>query len=93
MEEFDADIIILTETNSAIKLKEKYKSIATETLESGFDGVKYEIGENRTTIWTKYKIVNQKQTFDNFYLFVEIETPKGLLKCLRNDYWSFGGIG
>lgn len=94
LEEFDADIIILTETNSAIKLKEKYKSIATETLESGFDGVKYEIGENRTTIWTKYKIVNQKQTFDNFTsVCAEIETPKGLLNVYGTIIGVFGGIG
>ena len=92
--EFNADIIILTETNSAIKLGEEYKFVATETLESGFDGIKYKTGENRTTIWTKYRIGNQKKTFDNFTsVCTEIETPKGLLNVYGTIIGVFGGIG
>ena len=92
--EFNADIIILTETNYAIKIGEDFKFVATETLESGFDGVKYETGENRTTIWTKYRIVNQKKTFDNYTsVCAEIETPKGLLNVYGTIIGVFGGIG
>ena len=92
--EFDAEIIILTETNSVIKLGEEYEFVATESLESGFDGVKYKTGENRTTIWTKYRIGIQKKTFDNFTsVCVEIETPKGLLNVYGTIIGVFGGIG
>jgi len=92
--EFNADIIILTETNYAIKIGEDFKFVATEILESGFDGVKYKTGENRTTIWTKYRIVNQKKTFDNFTsVCAEIETPKGLLNVYGTIIGVFGGIG
>ena len=92
--EFNADIIILTETNSAIKFGEEFKFVATETLKSGFDGIKYEAGENRTTIWTKYKIGIQNKTFDNFTsVCAEIETPKGLLNVYGTIIGVFGGIG
>lgn len=94
IKEFNADIIILTETNSVIKFGEEFKFVATETLESGFDGVKYETGENRTTIWTKYKIGIQKNTFDKYTsVCTEIETPNGLLNVYGTIIGVFGGIG
>ena len=92
--EFNADIIILTETNSAIKFGEEFKFVATETLKSGFDGIKYEAGENRTTIWTKYTIGIQNKTFDTITsVCAEIETPKGLLNVYGTIIGVFGGFG
>ncbi len=92
--EIDAEIIILTETNSLIKLGKEYKFVATEILESGFEGIKYKTGENRTTIWTKYRIRSQNETFDNFTsVCAEIETPEGLLNVYGTIIGVFGGIG
>ncbi|MEK8181124.1 endonuclease/exonuclease/phosphatase family protein [Flavobacterium buctense] len=92
--EYDAEIIILTETNSIIKLGQEYTFVATETLKNGYDGVQYKAGENRTTIWTKYKIRIQHKTYDGFTsVSVEIETPNGLLNVYGTIIGVFGGIG
>ena len=55
--EFGADIIVLTETSSILNLVENYNCVSTETLTENYDNVNYKVGENRTTIWTKYKII------------------------------------
>lgn len=92
--ELDADILILTETNSAINPGEKYSFVATKSLEKGFDGIDYKIGENRTTIWSKYQIEREQKTYDNFTsVCVEIETEFGLLKVYGTIIGVFGGIG
>ena len=53
----------------------EYASIETKTLLLGHDGVKYQSGENRTTIWTKYKIVEEHKTFDSYTaVCAQIET-------------------
>ena len=64
--EFGADIIVLTETSSILNLGENYNCISTETLTENYDNVNYKVGENRTSIWTKYNFVNHFQTFDNY---------------------------
>ncbi|HFG0566909.1 TPA: hypothetical protein ACGFUW_002699, partial [Flavobacterium psychrophilum] len=64
--EFGADIIVLTETSSILNLREIYNCVATETLTENYDNVNYKVGENRTTIWTKYNFVNHFETFDNY---------------------------
>lgn len=94
LKEYNADIIILTETNAAIKLDSQYSFISTETLTEGFDGIKYFKGENRTTIWTKYKIKIQNKTFDRYTsVCAEIKTPIGLLNVYGTIIGVFGGIG
>ena len=57
--EFGADIIVLTETSSILNLGENYNCISTETLTENYDNINYKVGENRTSIWTKYNFVNQ----------------------------------
>lgn len=56
---YDADIIVLTETNGAINPGEDYTSYATTPLLKGHDGIDYKEGENRTTLWTKYPVKEQ----------------------------------
>ena len=91
--ELDADILILTETNSAINPGEKYSFVSTKSLEKGFDGIDYKIGENRTTIWSKYQIKSEIKTYDDFTsVCVEIETEFGLLKVYGTIIGVFGGI-
>ena len=94
LSEYDAEIVILTETNSIINLGQEYKFVATETLKKGYDGIQYKTGENRTTIWTKYKIGFQHKTYDSFTsVCAEIETPNGLLNVYGTIIGVFGGIG
>ena len=77
--ELDADILVLTETNSIIQL-DNYTCISTELLPNNFDDVKYKVGENRVSILTKYKATTQHKTFDKYTaVCTDIETPFGPL--------------
>lgn len=77
--EINADILVLTETSSKIQL-ENYCCISTDPLPIQYDGIKYEEGENRVSIWTKYTSIAQHKTFDNYTtVCTELETPLGLL--------------
>lgn len=94
LKEFDADIIVLTETSYILNLDENYNFVSTETLTANYDNVNYNVGENRTTIWTKYNFVNHYNTFDNFTsVCSEIETEFGILKVYGTIIGVFGGIG
>ena len=92
--EFDADILVLTETNSTINPGKKYFCVATETLLKGYDGIDYKSEENRTTIWTKYKIETDHKTYDSFTSVCNtIQTPNGSLKVYGTIIGVFGGLG
>ena len=92
--ELNADILILTETDSQINLGDKYFSISTQNLFNGYDGIEYRNSENRTTIWTKYKIEKLHETYDNYTSdCAEIETPLGLLNIYGTIIGVFGGKG
>ena len=92
--EFGADIIVLTETNSILDLGENYNCVSTKSLFANYDDVNYKSGENRTSIWTKYQIVQHFKTFDNYTsICSEIETEIGKLKVYGTIIGIFGGIG
>jgi len=77
--DINADILVLTETNSIIQL-DNYTCISTDLLPTDFDNIKYNVGENRVSILTKYKATTQHITFDRFTtVCTDIETPFGLL--------------
>lgn len=91
---YGADIIVLTETSSKLDFSDKYKNIATEKLYQGYDRIDYRNDENRTTIWTKYEIIEQISTFDNFTsVCCEIKTEYGNLKVYATIIGVFGGKG
>ncbi|WP_395061611.1 endonuclease/exonuclease/phosphatase family protein [Flavobacterium sp.] len=91
---YDADILVLTETSSKLDFSEKYKNSSTEKLVPNHDGVNYESEENRTTIWTKYEIVKEHKTFDNFTsICTEIKTEFGILNVYATIIGIFGGKG
>src|ERR1019366_7779066 len=52
----DADVVVLTETNSCIDLSDKYFSFPSTCLYQSLSVGKeqYEQGENRVTIWSKF---------------------------------------
>lgn len=86
--EIDADILILTETNSSIQL-ENYICISTELLPFGFDNIDYKVGENRVSILTKFEVTNRHETFDRYTTVCsDIETPWGTLTA----YGSIIGV-
>ncbi len=92
--ELDADILILTETDSQINPGEKYASISTQNLFNGYDGIVYKNTENRTTIWTKFKIEKQHKTYDHYTsVCAAIQTPLGLLNIYGTIIGVFGGKG
>ncbi len=77
--DINADIFILTETNSIIQL-DNYTCISTDLLPTNFDNIKYAPGENRVSILTRYKATTRHKTFDSFTtVCTDIETPFGIL--------------
>ncbi len=92
--EIDADILILTETNSLINPGSNYSSLSTEPLPKDFDGIKYKATEHRTTIWSKYSMHPSFKTFDsNTSVCADIKTPMGLLTVYGTIIGVFGGRG
>ncbi len=88
----DADILILTETNSSIKPQGKYHEVSTARLERITDGVPYKEGEIRTTIWTKYPVVNRYPTFNgNTSVCADIKTESGVLTVYATIIGILGG--
>lgn len=65
LNKLDADILILTETGSEIQL-ENYNCVPSENLPANFEGISYKHGENRVSIWTKFKVVKNYKTFDSY---------------------------
>ena len=85
----NADILILTETNSKINPGYDYSFVSTDNLENDFEGIDYKPGENRTTNWTKYNIKRIIKTYDNYTsAYAEIQTSFGLL----NVYGTIIGV-
>jgi exonuclease III len=77
--DINADILVLTETSSKIQLH-NYSCVSTDTLPTDFDGIKYDVGENRVSVWTKYKTATRHKTFDSYTsVCTDIETTFGLL--------------
>ena len=91
--QFDADIIVLTETNSILNTETDYNIVASLTLPEYFDGIKYKKGENRTSIWTKYNITEEVATYDSYTnISAVLETDFGLLTVYGTIVGVFGGI-
>lgn len=88
LKEIDADILILTETNSIIHPGIAYTSFATPALPLS-EGSIYSVGENRTTIWSKYPGSKHIETYDRLTSHcIGIQTPIGHL----NIYGTIIGI-
>ncbi|SFQ73046.1 endonuclease/exonuclease/phosphatase family protein [Flavobacterium akiainvivens] len=94
LQKFDADILVLTETNTSIYPGEEYNCLATHELPLFFDGVHYKPGEKRTTIWTKYPIIGSIPTYDNYTNVCAVaDTEFGNLKIYGTIIGVFGGKG
>lgn len=88
--EIDADILVLTETNSFIQ-PDHYNCISTDLLPADYDNINYHLGEIRVNILTKYKIATQHKTYDKYTsVCADIETPLGLLTVYGSIIGVFG---
>ena len=88
----DADILILTETNSNIKPQGEYHEVSTARLKRITDGVPYKDGEIRTSIWTKYPVIKCYPTYnDNTSVCADIKTESGVLTVYATIIGIFGG--
>ncbi len=94
LSEIDADILILTETNTIINPGVSYNAASTDPLPNELDKVKYHSGERRVTIWTKYKITAKHKTIDDLTsVCVDIQTPAGLLTVFGTIIGVYNGKG
>lgn len=59
LQQLDADILILTETNEAIQVPGGYHCFFTSVLQESF----YKEGERRVSIYSKYEPAGQSETF------------------------------
>jgi hypothetical protein len=76
----NADILVLTETNSMINPGDGYFSRSTRELPAEFEGFKYSKGENRTSIFSKFPFGRDFKTYDEYTsVCSEILTPYGSL--------------
>ena len=70
----DPDILILTETNTAVHLGEEYNYFHSEILHESF----YKEGERRTSIYSKYPLVANYTTFRaDTSICTKLQTPFG----------------
>jgi exonuclease III len=77
--DINPDILVLTETNSIIQL-DNCTCISTDLLPTDFDDIKYNVGENRVSILTKFKATTRHKTFDSYTtVCTDLETPFGVL--------------
>ena len=77
--DLEAEILVLTETDNRICL-DKYKYSVSTNLMLEIEPENYRETENRVTIYSKYEILRQLETFDKYTsLCVEIKTEFGNL--------------
>lgn len=65
LEEIDADIVILTETDNQVKLENYSYKLETTNL-TLLDPSYYKSTENRVTIYSKYELLRKLETYNNF---------------------------
>jgi hypothetical protein len=94
--ELDADIVILTETNSTINLGQNYKFASTEFIEQDFERqnlIKYKNSEHRASIYSKYHILKTYITYDKFTsICLDLDTPLGIITFYATIIGVFGGL-
>src|SRR5690349_15972867 len=94
LDSYNADIVVLTETSSKIILGVDYNHLSTNSLDLGYDGIQYKNHENRVSIFTKYPILSQHETYDPFTsICCDIDSPEGILTVYGTIIGTFGGIG
>jgi hypothetical protein len=92
--EFDADLLILTETNTALIPSGDYYTLATSVLPVNHDGIIYKSNENRVSVYSRWPIVKVYKTYDEYTsLCLDINTPLGLLTVYATIIGVLNGKG
>lgn len=88
--EIDADILVLTETDSRLQPSVFKSRIDTPKLPET-EPINYKDTENRVSIFTKYFIVNQFETFDKYTsVCLELKTEFGNLRVYGTIIGIYG---
>ncbi|MEO6924968.1 MAG: endonuclease/exonuclease/phosphatase family protein, partial [Bryocella sp.] len=72
----DADILVLTETNMVINPGEEYTPVSSDPFPIP-GPYRYTLGENETTIWSKYPLSPIKTSDPSISVCAKIKTPHG----------------
>ncbi|SEG55140.1 Endonuclease/Exonuclease/phosphatase family protein [Halpernia humi] len=92
IKENNADLIFLRETNSILNFGKEYFKLESNILPEFFENQTYFKGENRVTIYSKYEILEEIKTYDNFTCISgKIKTEFGELVLFGSIIGSFGG--
>ena len=90
LDELKADILVLTETDNRVELKNYRFSIQTPRLKE-IQPDYYLESENRITIYTNYEIIKQHETYDKYTsLCVELKTERGNITVYGTIIGIFG---
>ncbi|GHT85315.1 hypothetical protein FACS1894137_09440 [Spirochaetia bacterium] len=95
IKEINPDILFLTETNSIIYFSSDYFKLQTISLPEDYEHCTYHDGENRVTIFSKYKFIDISfDTYDPYTSVCgEVVTPFGKLVLYGSIIGSFGPVG
>lgn len=94
IDNYNPDIVILTETNTNIKLKSLNYNHHSAQLPKSFDGIPYKDGEIRTAIYSKYPIIKRLELNDNYTnCAVFVSTPLGNIVVYATIIGIFGNKG
>jgi len=86
-----ADIIFLTETNTAIEFPE-YHKVPTNDLPSNYNGIEFQSGENKCSIYSKTQLSKSIDTYDGFSsVCAETDTEIGKLLLYGSIIGFTGG--
>lgn len=89
------EIVFLTETNSSIDFSSDYHKLQTVPLPEEYDHCFYHDGENRVTIFSRYKFMDRRfNTYDPYTCVCgEVVTPFGNLVLYGSIIGSHGIVG
>ncbi len=88
IDQINADIWILTETNNKLRPGEQYHGLASTLIEDT-----HKPNECRTAVWSRFPIISQVPTFDSkTAVCLEIDSPKGLM-LVYGTIIPYGGAG
>lgn len=91
--EENADIIILTETNTLIHPQGNYYSLSSAALPNKHEGIEYKEGERLVMIFSRYAFIREITTSDPATSVCgEVETPLGKLIIYGTVIGCLGGM-
>jgi endonuclease/exonuclease/phosphatase (EEP) superfamily protein YafD len=92
IQEQNADILVLTETYNTIEIDD-CKNVKSKLLPHFIDGQEYRNGEIRTSLYTKFPILNLHETYNGYTsLCADIQTPIGIFTVYASIIGILGNV-